>query len=54
MEIQEKIDLVDEFSDLAEKTGAKVHLISRNSEEGDSLYMAFNGLAGILRYSVDI
>ena len=54
MEIYEKIDLVDEFSDLAEKTGSKVHLISRNSEEGDSLYMAFNGLAGILRYSVDI
>lgn len=54
MVIQEKIDLVDEFSDLAEKTGAKVHLISRNSEEGDSLFMAFNGLAGILRYSVDI
>jgi len=54
MDILEKIDLVDEFSDLAEKTGAKVFLISRNSEEGDSLYMAFNGLAGILRYSVDI
>jgi len=54
MEIEEKIDLVDEFSDLAEKTGAKVHLISRNSEEGDSLYMAFGGLAGILRYSVDL
>ena len=54
MEIEDKIDLVDEFSDLAEKTGAKVHLISRNSEEGDSLYMAFSGLAGILRYAVDI
>ncbi|UCD14219.1 MAG: peptide chain release factor 1 [Thermoplasmatales archaeon] len=54
MEIQEKIDLVDEFSDLAEKTGTKVHLISRNSEEGDSLYLAFNGLAGILRYPVEI
>lgn len=54
MEIEEKIDLVDEFSDLAEKTGAKVHLISRNSEEGDSLYLAFGGLAGILRYSVDL
>ena len=54
MEIEEKIDLVDDFSDLAEKTGAKVFLISRNSEEGDSLYMAFNGLAGILRYPVDL
>ena len=54
MEVHEKIDLIDEFSDIAEKIGAKVQLISRNSEEGDSLYRAFSGLAGILRYLVDI
>ncbi len=54
MELIEKIDLVDELSDLAEKTGAKVELISKNSEEGDSLYSAFSGLAGILRYAVDL
>jgi peptide chain release factor subunit 1 len=54
MEIAEKIDLIDELSDLAEKTGGKVAIISRDSEEGDSLYSAFNGIAGILRYSVDI
>jgi peptide chain release factor subunit 1 len=54
MEIKEKVDLVDELSDMAEKTGTKVELISKNSEEGDSLYNAFSGLAGILRYAVDI
>jgi len=54
MEIQEEIDLIDELSDMAEKTGVNVQLISRNSEEGDSLYRAFSGLAGILRYSVDL
>ncbi len=54
MSIKEKIDLVDELSDLAEKTSAKVELISKNSEEGDSLYSAFSGLAGILRYPVDL
>jgi len=54
MEIAEKIDLIDELSDLAEKTGCKVELISSGSEEGDSLYSAFNGIAGILRYSVDL
>ena len=54
MEIEEKIDLIDELSDLADKTGCKVELISPGSEEGDSLYSAFNGMAGILRYSVDI
>jgi len=54
MEITKKADLVDELSDLADKTSAKVQLISRNSEEGGSLYAAFGGLAGILRYPLDI
>ena len=54
MEMEEKIDLIDELSDLADKTSCKVELISIGSEEGDSLYSAFNGIAGILRYSIDI
>jgi len=54
MEIEEKIDLIDEMSDLAEQTGCKVEIISMGSEEGDSLYSAFSGIAGILRYSVDL
>jgi len=54
MEIIKKVDLVDELSDLAEKTSAKVQLISRNSEEGESLFVAFSGLAGILRYPLDL
>jgi peptide chain release factor subunit 1 len=54
MEILEKIDLIDELSDLAETTGCSVRLISQDSEEGDSLYSAFNGIAGILRYPIEI
>ena len=54
MEVKEKIDLIDEFSDIAEMTGVKVELISKNSEEGDSLLRAFDGVAGILRYSVEL
>jgi len=54
MEIVEKIDMIDELSDLAEKIGCNVELISMDSEEGDSLYSAFNGIAGILRYPIDI
>jgi peptide chain release factor subunit 1 len=54
MEIEEKIDIIDELSDLAEKTGCNVRLISQDSEEGDSLYSAFNGMAGILRYPVEL
>ncbi|MEA3457363.1 MAG: hypothetical protein U9R21_01645 [Candidatus Thermoplasmatota archaeon] len=46
--------MVDELSELAEKTGCDVILISQNSEEGDSLYSAFSGIAGISRYPIDI
>ena len=54
MEIVDKIDLIDELSDLAEKTSSKIEIISLGSEEGDSLYSAFNGIAGILRYPIDL
>ena len=54
MEIVEKIDLIDELSDLAEQTSCKVEIISAGSEEGDSLFSAFNGIAGVLRYSVEL
>ena len=54
MEIVEKTDLIDELSDLAENTSSKVEIISQGSEEGDSLYSAFNGIAGILRYPIDL
>ncbi|MBU0497003.1 MAG: peptide chain release factor aRF-1 [Candidatus Thermoplasmatota archaeon] len=54
MEVEKKIDVIDELSELAEQTGASVELISRNSEEGDSLYRAFDGIAAILRYPVDL
>lgn len=54
MVITDKVDLVDELSDLAEKTNGNVKLISRGSEEGESLYSAFGGLAGILRYAIEV
>jgi peptide chain release factor subunit 1 len=54
MEMTEKIDLIDELSELAENTGADVILISQNSEEGDSLVSAFSGIAAITRYPLDL
>jgi len=53
MEITDKIDIIDELSDLCESTGGTVYLISQNSEEGDALVSAFNGIAGIARYPID-
>ena len=54
MEIIKKTDLIDELSDLADKTSTSVELISPGSEEGDSLISAFNGIAGILRYPIEL
>jgi peptide chain release factor subunit 1 len=54
MDVIKKVDLVDELSDLAEKTSASVKIISRNSEEGEALFTAFGGLAGILRYPLEL
>lgn len=54
MILSEKNDVIDELSELAENTGADVYLISQNSEEGDSLVSAFNGIAAITRYPLEI
>jgi len=53
MEIIEKVDIVEEFVELAEKTSADVEIISRESEEGEILYRAFGGIAAILRYKIN-
>jgi peptide chain release factor subunit 1 len=54
MEIVEKIDIIDELSELVESTGGTVVLVSQSSEEGDSLYSAFNGIAAITRYPLEL
>jgi len=52
LEIKEKIELVDELSEKAEATGARVHLISVDTEEGNQLLKAFGGIAAILRFNI--
>lgn len=47
-----KTDIVEELFDLAKNTGARVEVISKDSEEGELLLKAFGGVAGILRYKV--
>ena len=54
MEITDKIDLIDELSELCESTSGTVILISENSEEGNALTSAFDGIAGIARYPIDV
>ena len=45
------LDLIDELSILAGHTSAKVTLISLDTEEGDTLYGSFGGIAAMLRYA---
>jgi peptide chain release factor subunit 1 len=54
MELEEKRDLINELTDYAKKTGASVKFISMESEEGHSLFFAFSGIAGILRFPLDL
>ncbi|MDG6228481.1 MAG: peptide chain release factor aRF-1 [Candidatus Thermoplasmatota archaeon] len=54
MEITQKIDIIDELSELVEATSGKVFLISQSSEEGDSLKAAFSGIAAISRYPLKL
>ncbi|HET6399273.1 MAG TPA: peptide chain release factor aRF-1 [Candidatus Thermoplasmatota archaeon] len=47
-----KKDLVEDLSELAETTGAKVHIVSGNSEEGGMLINAFGGVVALLRFKI--
>lgn len=48
----EKKDLIEDLSDLAESTGANVHIVSPASEEGGILEKAFGGIVALLRYKL--
>ena len=51
--MKEEKELIDEFSELAEATGANVELISTETEEGTQLMRAFGGIAALLRFRVE-
>ncbi|MBS7610282.1 peptide chain release factor aRF-1 [Candidatus Bathyarchaeota archaeon] len=48
--IERSIDIIDELAELAEKTGAQVEVISKETEEGEMLLKSFGGIAALLRY----
>lgn len=52
MEVHEKRDIVEEFSELAEASSSEFEIIGRETEEGEILYKAFGGIAAILRYKI--
>lgn len=50
--VVQKEDIIEEFNDLANQSGTKVELVSKESEEGGLFLRAFGGIAAILRYRV--
>ena len=45
------MDLIDELTELATHTSAKVTLVSMDTEEGATLQNSFGGIAAMLRYA---
>jgi peptide chain release factor subunit 1 len=48
--IEDEVDIIEALTQLADRTGTKVEIISDNFEEGSMLFNAFGGIAAILRY----
>lgn len=48
------LDIVDEFSELADKGNARVAFVSTDFDKGSQLMIAFGGIAAILRYSTGV
>jgi peptide subunit release factor 1 (eRF1) len=46
--LEEKESLIDEFNKLANEKGAKLEVISDNTEEGMMLYKGFGGIADFI------
>lgn len=53
LKITDEKELLDDFLEMAEATGAEVELISTESEEGMQLLKAFGGIAALLRFRVE-
>jgi peptide chain release factor subunit 1 len=45
--------MIEDLGEIAETTGTTVDIISTETEEGESLYSTFGGIAAILRYKLD-
>jgi peptide chain release factor subunit 1 len=51
--IVEEKSIIEELGEIAESTGAEIDILSTETEEGETLYSTFGGIAAILRYKID-
>jgi peptide chain release factor subunit 1 len=54
LEIAERVDIVDELSELADQMATQVEFISTDFDEGSQLFNAFGGIVAILRFSTGV
>ncbi|SDG09017.1 peptide chain release factor subunit 1 (aeRF-1) [Methanolobus vulcani] len=54
MELLERVDIVDELSELADQMATQVEFISTDFDEGSQLLNAFGGIVAILRFSTGV
>ncbi|MEM3534777.1 MAG: peptide chain release factor 1, partial [Thermoplasmatales archaeon] len=51
MVIEKKVDLIEEYIDLGQKSNSKIELVSDESDEGSQFLKSFGGIGAILRYT---
>lgn len=54
VDVTERIDIVDELSELADQMATQVEFISTDFDEGSQLLNAFGGIVAILRFSTGV
>ena len=54
LEVIERVDIVDELSELADQMATQVEFISTDFDEGSQLLNAFGGIVAILRFSTGV
>ena len=54
LEIIERVDIVDELSELADQMATQVEFISADFDEGSQLLNAFGGIVAILRFNTGV
>jgi peptide chain release factor subunit 1 len=52
LEVVESKDIIEEMTELASQTGARVELLSDATEEGKQFYDSFGGMGALLRFKV--
>jgi peptide chain release factor subunit 1 len=45
--------IIEELGELAESTGARIEILSTETEDGEMLYGTFGGIGAILRFKID-